>query len=28
LAPALAPGLLYRLRLWESENNSVEYYGE
>ncbi len=28
LALALAPGLLYRLRLWESENNSVEYYGE
>ena len=28
LVPALPPGLLYRLRLWESENNSVEYYGE
>lgn len=28
LAPALAPRQLYRLRLWESENNSVEYYGE
>jgi 6-pyruvoyltetrahydropterin/6-carboxytetrahydropterin synthase len=28
LAPALEVGQLYRLRLWESENNSVEYYGE
>jgi 6-pyruvoyltetrahydropterin/6-carboxytetrahydropterin synthase len=28
LAPALAPARLHRLRLWESENNSVEYYGE
>jgi 6-pyruvoyltetrahydropterin/6-carboxytetrahydropterin synthase len=28
LAPALAPHQLYRLRLWESDNNSVEYYGE
>jgi 6-pyruvoyltetrahydropterin/6-carboxytetrahydropterin synthase len=28
LVPALPQGLLYRLRLWESENNSVEYYGE
>jgi 6-pyruvoyltetrahydropterin/6-carboxytetrahydropterin synthase len=28
LAPALPAGQLYRLRLWESENNSVEYYGE
>ncbi len=28
LAPALKGGELYRLRLWESENNSVEYYGE
>jgi 6-pyruvoyltetrahydropterin/6-carboxytetrahydropterin synthase len=28
LASALPAGLLYRLRLWESENNSVEYYGE
>jgi 6-pyruvoyltetrahydropterin/6-carboxytetrahydropterin synthase len=28
LAPAIAPTRLYRLRLWESENNSVEYYGE
>lgn len=28
LAPALGAGRLYRLRLWESENNSVEYYGE
>lgn len=27
LAPLLA-GRLYRLRLWESENNSVEFYGE
>ena len=26
LAPRLE-GRLYRLRLWESENNSVEYYG-
>jgi 6-pyruvoyltetrahydropterin/6-carboxytetrahydropterin synthase len=28
LAPALGSGQLHRLRLWESENNSVEYYGE
>lgn len=28
LAPALGHGQLHRLRLWESENNSVEYYGE
>lgn len=28
LAPALGPARLHRLRLWESENNSVEYYGE
>lgn len=28
LAPALGLARLYRLRLWESENNSVEYYGE
>jgi 6-pyruvoyltetrahydropterin/6-carboxytetrahydropterin synthase len=28
LAPALGPAKLHRLRLWESENNSVEYYGE
>ena len=28
LAAALGPGQLHRLRLWESENNSVEYYGE
>jgi len=27
LAPLLA-SRLYRLRLWESENNSVEFYGE
>jgi len=27
LAPSLA-SRLYRLRLWESENNSVEFYGE
>jgi 6-pyruvoyltetrahydropterin/6-carboxytetrahydropterin synthase len=28
LAAALGPGRLHRLRLWESENNSVEYHGE
>ncbi len=28
LQPALIGAQLYRLRLWESENNSVEYYGE
>ena len=28
LAPALTGARLHRLRLWESENNSVEYYGE
>ncbi len=28
LAPALGPGRLHRLRLWESENNSVEYFGQ
>lgn len=28
LAPLLGPVRLHRLRLWESENNSVEYYGE
>lgn len=28
LAPHLGAARLYRLRLWESENNSVEYYGE
>jgi 6-pyruvoyltetrahydropterin/6-carboxytetrahydropterin synthase len=28
LAPALGPVQLFRLRLWESENNGVEYYGE
>jgi len=28
LAPLLGPGQLFRLRLWESENNSVEFYGE
>ena len=28
LAPEFGPGQLHRLRLWESENNSVEYYGE
>ena len=28
LAPALSPARLHRLRLWESENNSIEYYGE
>jgi 6-pyruvoyltetrahydropterin/6-carboxytetrahydropterin synthase len=28
LAPALAPVELQRLRLWESENNMVEYTGE
>jgi len=24
LEPAFSPGALYRLRLWETENNSVE----
>ena len=28
LVPALGPVQLFRLRLWESENNGVEYYGE
>ena len=28
LAPALAPATLQRIRLWESENNMVEYGGE
>lgn len=28
LAPALAPASLWRIRLWESENNMVEYSGE
>jgi 6-pyruvoyltetrahydropterin/6-carboxytetrahydropterin synthase len=28
LAPAVAPGRLARLRLWETENNYVEYFGE
>ena len=28
LAPALAPAQLQRLRLWETENNYVEYDGE
>ena len=28
LAPLLGSGQLFRLRLWESENNSVEFYGE
>lgn len=28
LVPALHSAQLHRLRLWESENNSVEYYGE
>jgi 6-pyruvoyltetrahydropterin/6-carboxytetrahydropterin synthase len=28
LEPVLGRERLYRLRLWESENNSVEYYGE
>jgi 6-pyruvoyltetrahydropterin/6-carboxytetrahydropterin synthase len=28
LAPALESVQLFRLRLWESEHNSVEYYGE
>jgi 6-pyruvoyltetrahydropterin/6-carboxytetrahydropterin synthase len=28
LAGPLGRGRLHRLRLWESENNSVEYYGE
>jgi 6-pyruvoyltetrahydropterin/6-carboxytetrahydropterin synthase len=28
LQPALDGVQLYRLRLWESENNSVEYFGD
>jgi 6-pyruvoyltetrahydropterin/6-carboxytetrahydropterin synthase len=28
LAPAVVPGRLARLRLWETENNYVEYFGE
>jgi 6-pyruvoyltetrahydropterin/6-carboxytetrahydropterin synthase len=28
LAPRVAPGRLARLRLWETENNYVEYAGE
>lgn len=28
LAPALLPAQLQRIRLWESENNMVEYTGE
>ncbi len=28
LAPALLPARLQRIRLWESENNMVEYQGE
>lgn len=28
LEMVLGRGRLYRLRLWESENNSVEYYGD
>jgi 6-pyruvoyltetrahydropterin/6-carboxytetrahydropterin synthase len=28
LAPRVAPGTLTRLRLWETENNYVEYTGE
>jgi 6-pyruvoyltetrahydropterin/6-carboxytetrahydropterin synthase len=28
LAPCFAPGRLARLRLWETENHSVEYTGE
>ena len=28
LAPVVAPGSLVRLRLWETENNYVEYEGE
>lgn len=28
LAPAIAPAQLQRIRLWESENNMVEYAGE
>lgn len=28
LAECLGPDRLHRVRLWESENNSVEYYGE
>jgi 6-pyruvoyltetrahydropterin/6-carboxytetrahydropterin synthase len=27
LAPRLGQDRLYRIRLWESENNSVEYFG-
>lgn len=28
LAPAIAPARLVRLRLWETDNNTVEYDGE
>jgi 6-pyruvoyltetrahydropterin/6-carboxytetrahydropterin synthase len=28
LAPAIAPARLIRLRLWETDNNTVEYDGE
>jgi len=28
LAPAIAPARLVRLRLWETENNYVDYEGE
>jgi 6-pyruvoyltetrahydropterin/6-carboxytetrahydropterin synthase len=28
LAPAIAPAQLIRLRLWETENNYVDYEGE
>ena len=28
IAPAIAPAALVRLRLWETENNHVEYEGE
>ena len=28
LAPAIAPAQLVRLRLWETENNYVDYEGE
>ena len=28
IAPAIAPAVLVRLRLWETENNHVEYEGE
>ncbi len=27
LAPKITPGTLHAMRLWESENNSAEYYG-